>query len=194
MPAAASRSGIPSGGEGQLTHTGFSARCAKPSMTAEISAPLAASEPAMTRIAWISGSAATASSACGRSARDSARNAVVGVRSSGLAAVATEMSSGRSRSTHAALSAGVAEPELRALVHRQDAVAAAERDDAHAPAGRRPAAVPDQQERDVDQLLDRVRRGSRPAPAGRRPPRDPRRRARRCGPAPPGRWRSSRPP
>ena len=51
---------------------------------------------------------------------------------------------------------GRAEPELRALVHRQDAVAAAERDHADAPAGRRPVAVPDQQERDVDELLDRV--------------------------------------
>ena len=107
-------------------------------MTVEISAPLAASEPAMTRIAWISGSAATASRACGRSARDSARNAIMGVPSRGLAAVATEMRSGRSRSTHAALSAGVPSPNCAHWSTAETRMPAAERDHAHAPASRRP--------------------------------------------------------
>ncbi len=48
------------------------------------------------------------------------------------------------------------EPEPRALVHRQDPVAAAESDDADARASRQPVPVPLQKERDVDKLLDRV--------------------------------------
>ena len=125
-------------------------------MTSAISAPLAASEPAMTRTEWISGSAATASSACGRSASDSARNAVVGVRSTGFAAVATEMSSGRSRSTPAALSGGAVRPNC---AHWSTARTPLPPPKVTMPTpgpGRQPVPVPLQQERDVDQLLDRV--------------------------------------
>ena len=116
----------------------LSARAARPQMTSEISAAFAAIEPTMNSSESMSGSAAMMSSACGSCASASARNAVVGVRSSGLAAVATETSSGRSRSTHSALSAGVVKPVLRALIGAENAVAAAERDHAHAAAARRP--------------------------------------------------------
>ena len=72
------------------------------------------------------------SSACGSCASASARNAVVGVRSSGLAAVATETRSGRSRSDAFATQRRRGRARLRALVRAEHAVAAAERDDAHA--------------------------------------------------------------
>ena len=79
----------------------------------------------------MSASSAMMSSACGSCANASARNAVVGVRSRGLAADATETRSGRSRSAPSALNAGVERSLMRALVGGQNAIATAERDDPH---------------------------------------------------------------
>ena len=121
-----------------------------------------------------------ASRAAGRRASASARKAVVGVRSTGFAAVATETSNGRSRSTPAARAAGP-KAELRALVHGEDAVAAAEGDDADArAAGSRSAGSPRAGARRRPAPRPSTR-GSRPAPPARRRRRGPRRPGRRCG-------------
>ena len=146
---------MPSGGEGQLTQTGLAARRAKPAMTSEISAPLAASDPAMNRIVWISGSAATASRAL--------RQERQGLRAEGRGRGEVErVRRGRHRDEerpeplHARGAQGRrTESESRALVHRQDAVAPAEGDDANPAPRWHPVTVPRQQERDVHELLDR---------------------------------------
>src|SRR5918996_2674944 len=108
MPSSARRSITPAGGEDQVMQTGLAERRDRLLTSSLISAARAAMELAMNSSESTAGSAAMTSRASGSRARASARNAVVGVRSSGLAADATETRSGRSRAAPAGLSAGVA--------------------------------------------------------------------------------------
>ena len=73
-----------------------------------------------------------------------------------FAAVATEMSRARRRSTHSAFSGGVVSPNWAHWSVARTPLPPAERDDGHAPPGWWPVPVADQEERDVNELLNRV--------------------------------------